>query len=84
MVFVGPWPALYNQDDSMEFRAATSVSKLKPWIFGSVQINGRDEISFAKKVQLEHENLYKSSFLFDFEIMVKTFANVLFRKGVSR
>ena len=66
MVFVGPRPALYNQDDLMEFRVATGVSKLKPGITGWAQINGRDEISVAQKVQLEQEYLYKKSFLFLF------------------
>jgi O-antigen biosynthesis protein WbqP len=83
MVFVGPRPALYNQDDLMEFRVATGVSKLKPGITGWAQINGRDEISIAQKVQLEQEYLYKKSFLFDVEIIIKTFTNVLFSKGVS-
>ena len=83
MVFVGPRPALYNQADLMQFRVATGVSKLKPGITGWAQINGRDEISIAKKVQLEQEYLYKKSFLFDVEIIIKTFTNVLFSKGVS-
>jgi O-antigen biosynthesis protein WbqP len=83
MVFVGPRPALYNQDDLMEFRVATGVSKLKPGITGWAQINGRDEISIPKKVQLEQEYLYKKSLLFDFEIIIKTITNVLFSKGVS-
>lgn len=83
MVFVGPRPALYNQDDLMDFRVATGVSKLKPGITGWAQINGRDEISIAEKVKLEQEYLYKKSFLFDIEIMIKTFTNVLFSKGVS-
>ena len=83
MVFVGPRPALYNQDDLMAFRVATGVSKLKPGITGWAQINGRDEISIAQKVQLEQDSLYKKSFLFDIEILIKTFTNVLFSKGVS-
>lgn len=83
MVFVGPRPALYNQDDLMDFRVATGVSKLKPGITGWAQINGRDEISIAQKVQLEQEYLYRKSLLFDLEIIVKTFTNVLFSKGVS-
>ena len=83
MVFVGPRPALYNQDDLMIFRVATGVSKLKPGITGWAQINGRDDISIEKKVQLEQEYLYKRSFLFDVEIIIKTFTNVLFSKGVS-
>jgi O-antigen biosynthesis protein WbqP len=83
MVFVGPRPALFNQDDLMAFRVATGVSILKPGITGWAQINGRDELSIAKKVQLEQEYLYKKSFLFDIEIIIKTFTNVLFSKGVS-
>ena len=82
MVFVGPRPALFNQVDLMDFRIATGVSKLKPGITGWAQINGRDEISIAQKVQLEQEYLYKKSFLFDVEIIIKTFTNVLFSKGV--
>lgn len=83
MVFIGPRPALYNQDDLMELRVATGVSKLKPGITGWAQINGRDEISIAQKVQLEQEYLNRKSFFFDIEILVKTFTNVLFSKGVS-
>jgi O-antigen biosynthesis protein WbqP len=83
MVFVGPRPALYNQDDLMALRVATGVDKLKPGITGWAQINGRDDISIEKKVQLEQEYMYKRSTLFDIEIIIKTFTNVLFSKGVS-
>lgn len=83
MVFVGPRPALYNQDDLMALRVAAGVDKLKPGITGWAQINGRDEISIKAKVELEKEYLDKKSFLFDLNILVKTFTNVLFSKGVS-
>ncbi len=83
MVFVGPRPALYNQDDLMQFRIATGVSKLKPGITGWAQINGRDEISIPDKVKLEQEYMYRKTWIFDIEILVKTFTNVLFRKDVS-
>jgi O-antigen biosynthesis protein WbqP len=83
MNFVGPRPALYNQNDLMEFRVATGVSKLKPGITGWAQINGRDEITIQDKVKLEQEYMYKKSFLFDIEIIIKTFTNILFSKGVS-
>ena len=83
MVFVGPRPALYNQDDLMVLRVATGVDKLKPGITGWAQINGRDDISIEKKVQLEQEYLKKKSILFDIEIIIKTFTNVIFSKGVS-
>lgn len=83
MVFVGPRPALYNQDDLMALRVATGVDKLKPGITGWAQINGRDDISIEKKVQLEQEYMNKRSTLFDIEIIIKTFTNVLFSKGIS-
>jgi O-antigen biosynthesis protein WbqP len=83
MVFVGPRPALYNQDDLMTLRVATGVDKLKPGITGWAQINGRDDISIEKKVELEQEYMNKRSTLFDLEIIIKTFTNVLFSKGVS-
>jgi O-antigen biosynthesis protein WbqP len=83
MIFVGPRPALFNQDDLMALRVATGVDKLKPGITGWAQINGRDDISIEKKVQFEQEYLQKKSFFFDIEIVIKTFTNVLFSKGVS-
>ncbi len=83
MVFVGPRPALYNQDDLMALRVATGVHKLKPGVTGWAQINGRDDISIEKKVQLEQEYLHKRSTLVVIEIIIKTFTNVLFSKGVS-
>jgi O-antigen biosynthesis protein WbqP len=83
MVFVGPRPALYNQEDLMTLRIATGVDKLKPGITGWAQINGRDEISIDRKVQLEQEYLKNRSTLLDIEIIIRTFTNVLFSRGVS-
>jgi O-antigen biosynthesis protein WbqP len=83
MVFVGPRPALYNQDDLMILRVATGVSKLKPGITGWAQINGRDEISIPDKVRLEQEYMSRKSILFDIEIIFKTFTSVLRSKGVK-
>ena len=83
MVFVGPRPALYNQDDLMEFRVANGVSKLKPGITGWAQINGRDEITIEEKVKLERDYLQLKSLKFDIYILYKTFTQVLYRKGVS-
>ncbi len=83
MLFVGPRPALYNQDDLMKLRVATGIDKLKPGITGWAQKNCRDDISLEKKVKLEQEYQYKKSTLFDIEIIIKTFTNVLFSKGVS-
>jgi O-antigen biosynthesis protein WbqP len=83
MVFVGPRPALYNQDDLMALRVAVGVDKLKPGITGWAQINGRDEISIEAKVALEKEYLERKSVWFDLVIVVKTFTSVLFSKGVA-
>ena len=83
MVFVGPRPALFNQDDLMILRVATGVDKLKPGITGWAQINGRDDITIEKKVQLEQEYMLKRTTLLDIEIIIKTFTNVLFSKGVN-
>ncbi len=83
MVFIGPRPALYNQDDLMGLRVETGVSKLKPGITGWAQINGRDEISIPDKVKLEQEYLYRKSIFLDIEIIIKTFTSVLRSKGVK-
>jgi O-antigen biosynthesis protein WbqP len=83
MVFVGPRPALYNQDDLMALRVATGVYKLKPGITGWAQINGRDEISIEAKVALEKEYLERKSVWFDVIIVVKTFTSVIYSKGVT-
>ena len=83
MVFVGPRPALYNQVDLIILRQSTGVSKLKPGITGWAQINGRDNISIEKKVQFEKEYLEKKSFLFDFEIVIKTVIHIFTTKNIS-
>ena len=83
MVFIGPRPALYNQDDLMALRVAAGVDKLKPGITGWAQINGRDEITIEAKVELEKEYLKRKSIVFDFQILIKTFTNVMFSKGVT-
>ena len=83
MVFLGPRPALYNQDDLMALRVAAGVDKLIPGITGWAQVNGRDELSLEQKVALEKEYLAKKSLLIDFQILIKTFTNVLFSKGVT-
>jgi O-antigen biosynthesis protein WbqP len=83
MVFVGPRPALYNQDDLMELRIKAGVDRLKPGITGWAQINGRDEISLEQKVKFEKEYLSRKSFWFDIKIIVHTFTSVLKSHGVK-
>jgi O-antigen biosynthesis protein WbqP len=83
MVFVGPRPALYNQDDLMALRVTAGIDKLIPGITGWAQVNGRDELSLEQKVTLEKEYLVKKSLFIDFQILIKTFTNVLGSKGVT-
>jgi O-antigen biosynthesis protein WbqP len=83
MVFVGPRPALFNQDDLMELRVKAGVDKLKPGITGWAQINGRDEISLKEKVKFEKEYLERKSIRFDIKIMALTFTSVLKSDGVK-
>jgi len=84
MGFVGPRPALYNQDDLMQLRIKAGVDTLLPGLTGWAQINGRDEISLEEKVALEKEYKERKSFQFDVEIFFKTFASAFFKKeGVS-
>ena len=84
MVFVGPRPALYNQDDLMQLRVDSGVSHLKPGLTGWAQINGRDEISNEEKVALEKEYIEKKSFAFDVKIFFMTFSSAFLKKeGVN-
>jgi O-antigen biosynthesis protein WbqP len=83
MVFVGPRPALYNQDDLMKLRIKAGVEKLKPGITGWAQINGRDEISLEQKVKFEKEYQERKSTWFDIKIIVLTFTSVLKSDGVK-
>jgi O-antigen biosynthesis protein WbqP len=83
MCFVGPRPALYNQDDLMELRVKSGVDQLKPGITGWAQINGRDEISIEEKVTFEREYLELKSIWFDFKIIIRTFTAIIKSKGVT-
>jgi O-antigen biosynthesis protein WbqP len=83
MVFVGPRPALYNQDDLMALRVQAGVDQLVPGITGWAQVNGRDEISLEEKVGFEKEYLERKSFWFDLKIIVLTFTKVLKSHGVQ-
>ncbi len=84
MVFVGPRPALYNQDDLMQLRTDAGVIHLKPGLTGWAQINGRDEISLEDKVALEKEYLERKSFVFDLSICWRTILSAFIKyEGVS-
>ena len=83
MSFVGPRPALYNQDDLITLRTQKGVDKLLPGITGWAQVNGRDELSIPDKVILDVEYLNRQSFWFDMNILWMTFLKVINRDGVS-
>ena len=83
MTFVGPRPALYNQNDLVELRTSRGVDILKPGLTGWAQINGRDDLSIADKVLLDEEYLLKRSFWFDLKIFSITILKVLSRVGIS-
>lgn len=83
MVFVGPRPALFNQEDLIEQRTSLNVHKVKPGVTGWAQINGRDELSIEEKVKFDHDYTLRKSFLFDLEILLKTFFSVLRKEGIK-
>jgi O-antigen biosynthesis protein WbqP len=83
MVFVGPRPALYNQEDLIALRIKHGVDILKPGLTGWAQINGRDEIPIDKKVELDKFYLQNQSTNLDLKIIVKTFISVVSKKNVS-
>jgi len=83
MSFVGPRPALFNQDDLIALRTQYGVDKLVPGLTGWAQVNGRDALSIPVKVQYEVEYLRKQSFWFDMKILGLTFLKVVRRSGVS-
>jgi len=83
MSFVGPRPALHNQDDLITQRTKKGVDRLLPGISGWAQVNGRDELSIPDKVTLDVEYLNRQSFWFDIKILWMTFFKVMKRDGVS-
>jgi O-antigen biosynthesis protein WbqP len=83
MSFVGPRPALFNQDDLIELRTQTGVHKLAPGLTGWAQVNGRDELPIPQKVALDAEYLQRQGFWFDVRILWMTFLKVLKCDGVS-
>jgi len=83
MSFVGPRPALFNQNDLVELRTRHGVEALMPGITGWAQVNGRDELGIPSKVDLDVEYLQKKSLFLDIKILWLTVLAVLRSKGVS-
>ena len=83
MSFVGPRPALFNQDDLIALRTNAGVHKLVPGLTGWAQVNGRDELPIPEKVKLDLEYLHRRSFGFDLWILWLTLLKIVRRDGVS-
>jgi len=81
--FVGPRPALFNQNDLIALRTEKGVHKLVPGLTGWAQVSGRDELPIPQKVELDAEYLHRRSFWFDLKILWITALRVLTRDGVS-
>ncbi len=82
MSFVGPRPALFNQDDLIDLRTRAGVHVLTPGLTGWAQVNGRDELPIPDKVELDKVYLQKQSWFFDLQILLRTFVKVVRRDGV--
>jgi len=83
MSFVGPRPALFNQDDLIELRTKKGIHKLIPGITGWAQINGRDDLPIPEKVDLDEYYLKNRSFLFDLKTLFMTLLSVIKSQGVQ-
>lgn len=83
MSFVGPRPALFNQDDLIALRTECGVHELVPGLTGWAQVNGRDELPIPDKVRLDAQYLERRSLWFDIRILWLTFVKVVRRDGVT-
>ncbi|MGK5038796.1 sugar transferase [Janthinobacterium sp. GB1R12] len=83
MSFVGPRPALFNQQDLIALRTQYGVEKISPGLTGWAQINGRDELPIPDKVKLDVEYLQKRSFILDIKIIFLTFIKVIRKDNVT-
>lgn len=83
MSFVGPRPALFNQEDLIKLRTECGVSNLRPGITGWAQVNGRDELPIPVKVEYDHYYYKNLSLLLDLKIILLTAYKVLNSEGVK-
>jgi O-antigen biosynthesis protein WbqP len=83
MSFVGPRPALFNQDDLVGLRTAKGIHLLVPGLTGWAQINGRDDIPIPLKVEFDEYYLKNRSFMLDMRIILRTFIKVAKHEGVT-
>lgn len=83
MSFVGPRPALFNQNNLIAERTRLGIDKIKPGLTGWAQVNGRDELVLSEKIRYDFEYLQGQSFWFDLSILWLTFLKVCRFEGVS-
>lgn len=83
MSFVGPRPALFNQNDLITLRTEAGVHALLPGLTGWAQVNGRDDLPIPEKVKLDVEYMHRRSFWFDLKIIWMTVKKVVSSEGVS-
>ncbi len=84
MKFIGPRPALYNQDDLVLLRTKTGIHNLMPGVTGWAQVNGRDELSIPDKVKMDEFYLKNESLWLDVKILLMTISKVFKMEGVSQ
>ena len=82
IAFIGPRPALFNQNDLIQLRTEKGIHRLMPGITGWAQVNGRDELSLLSKVELDHYYLTNKSLALDFKIILLTIKKVIKAEGV--
>lgn len=82
MSFIGPRPALWNQDDLIEERDKYKANDIKPGLTGLAQISGRDELEIPIKAKYDGEYVEKMSLWFDVKIFFKTIVKVFKHDGV--
>ncbi len=83
MSFVGPRPALYNQDDLIKLRTTFGIEKIRPGLTGLAQINGRDELSIEEKVDLDREYMNRQSLIYDLRVISLTVLKSFRGEGIS-
>ena len=83
MSFVGPRPALYNQNDLIDLRTEKGIHKLVPGVTGWAQVNGRDNLSIPEKADLDEEYLNCQSFWFDLKILWMTLVKIIKQENIS-
>ena len=83
MIFIGPRPALYNQDDLIALRTQAGVHTLIPGVTGWAQVNGRDELSIPEKVKMDEYYLKNKSLWLNIKILFMTVVKVFKTEGVS-